>query len=294
MRNLLFTLKSNTYLTKDFLANENLEEGEYLIDRFSDGELFVRIGSDVKEKECYVLGSSAPPDENLTSLLLLAHTLKKEGAKKVTALIPYLGYARQDKNKVGESLGVDWLGKVLKASGVDSVITIDIHSNKGKKLLSIPTTSLSSASIFAPIIRDKGLSTATLVVPDEGAVTNGRNLQKESKISGDVAYYEKHRDDEGISIADLHGTVGENVIIYDDIISTGSTLVACCKKLKNAGVKDITIMVTHGLFVGSKWEELWSLGVSNIYTTNSTPQALEHASEKITILSISTLLDISS
>jgi ribose-phosphate pyrophosphokinase len=121
-------------------AVAQLQPRPFRIARFENGELHAHVETSVSAQRCLVLGSIAPPDERFLSVLLLAHTLKKEGARQVTAVLPYLGYARDDKDKPGQSMATAWAGSLVKASGCDRVITIDVHSERTKELLTIDKT----------------------------------------------------------------------------------------------------------------------------------------------------------
>ncbi len=268
-----------------------LMPGHFEAARFPNGELHLAIKTSVRNENCFILGSIAPPDEQMLSVLLLAHTLKKEGAYQVTAIAPYLAYARHDKNKPGESLATAWMGAVMQASGVDRVITVDVHSERGKKLVPIPVLSLSPAEVFAEALNRFGLAGATIVAPDEGAIGRCVLVKNAAGMApGSIPYFEKHRTAEGITHVARIGGVGRQAVIIDDILDTGATLVSACQKLGEAGVEDINIMVTHGLFTGDRWKEMWRLGVKRIICTDSVPHAAGVDAERIERLSIIPLL----
>jgi ribose-phosphate pyrophosphokinase len=236
------------------------DKGNFEINRFTNGELFARIRTPVRLAHCVVLGSIAPPDERLLSLALLAHTLKKEGSQRVTAFLPYLAYSRQDKP--GQSLAAAWAGSFLRASGVDEVVTINVHSERDKQLFPVPLISTFPAEIFANAIGRHQLSDATIVAPDNGAMPRCRAVNKAlSKPTASVPYFEKQRDETGIKHTDLCGKVGSQALIIDDMLDTGGTLISACEKLVQAQALAIYIMVTHGLFTGTEWKRLWSLKV---------------------------------
>jgi ribose-phosphate pyrophosphokinase len=129
-----------------------LRPGTFRVARFENGELHARVTTPVVGQHCVVLGSIAPPDEQFLSCLLLMHTLKKEGASQVSAVFPYLGYARHDKDQPGQSLATAWAGSLVKASGCDRLITVDVHSQEAKRLFPMPVVSLSPAGVFARAI----------------------------------------------------------------------------------------------------------------------------------------------
>jgi ribose-phosphate pyrophosphokinase len=268
------------------------QRGAYEISRFANGELFIKIRTPVQSQHCVLLASVAPPDERLLSLALLSHTLKKDGARKVTALLPYLAYSRQDKDKPGESLAAAWVGSVLQASGIDEVLTIDLHSEHDKHLFPIPLLSTFPAEIFAAAITHHQLTDATIVAPDNGAIPRcnavGHALGRPPTA---IPYFQKHRDEKGIKHTDFFGSAGPRALIIDDILDTGATLLSACEKLLHAGTTEIYIMVTHGLFTGTDWKNLWSLKVQRIFCTDTIPPTKDTLNEpRITTLPISTLL----
>jgi len=268
-----------------------LQPGTFRTDRFENGELHAHVDTPVTAQPCLVLGSIAPPDEQLLSVLLLAHTLKKEGARQVTAVLPYLGYARDDKDKPGQSLATAWVGSLIRASGCDQVITVDVHSVKTKQLFPVPLVSLCPAGIFAEAIARYGLADATLVAPDEGAISRCEAVRAAVGMSSSkIPYFEKHRTETGIINAGPIGDVGRRAVIIDDILDTGGTLVSACEQLSKTGVEEIEVMVTHGLFTGMRWKDLYRLGVKRIFCTNSVPLPAGVEGQSIVRLSITPLL----
>jgi ribose-phosphate pyrophosphokinase len=269
-----------------------LTSGQFRATRFENGELHIDIHTPVRNEDCFILGSIAPPDEQMLSALLLAHTLKKEGAGKVTGIVPYLAYARHDKDKPGESLATAWVGAVAPASGIDQLITVDVHSERGKKLFPIPVISLSPAEIFAEALRRFCLKDAIIIAPDEGAIDRCAALKRAAgMVTGRIPYFEKQRTAAGVTHSALVGDVGSRAVIVDDILDTGGTLVSACAKLRDAGVEEINIMVTHGLFTGERWTDLWRLGVKRIFCTDSVPIRAGAGGGKIEQLSVVPLLE---
>lgn len=287
----LFTFEAFRAMAEVLAQSADLTLGRFRVARFENGELHTEIEAPVRNENCSVLGSIAPPDEQLLSTLLLAHTLKKEGARRVTALLPYLAYARDDKDKPRESLATAWAGALAQASGVDEVITVDVHSEKAKRLFPMSIRSLSPAMVFAEVLQRYGLTEATIVAPDEGAIGRCEAVQKAANMaSGKIPYFAKQRTAAGIAHAGPIGEVGRQAVIVDDILDTGGTLLSACKKLVEAGVEEITIMVTHGLFTGERWKQLRRLGVKRIFCTDSVPLPTGASGSDIVRLSIAPLL----
>lgn len=265
------------------------QSGQFTVERFPNGELHINMSAPVVYNPCLVIGSITPPDEHLLAMLLLCHTLAKDGAMKITAVLPYLAYTRQDKNKSGQSQATTWVGTICQASGINEIITVDIHSQEAIADFPVPVISLSPAELFADEIVKNEWRQVTLVAPDEGAIARCEAVRTHAEMSQPLAYFHKQRTPEGIQVA-LTGEIGTNAIIIDDMLDTGSTLVACCEALQRAGATAITVMVTHGLFTGTAWQRLWSLGVQRIYCTDTLPLPIDISTLPISVLSVHPLL----
>ena len=263
--------------------------GESEIERFPNGEMYVTIRDGVDGEECLVIGSAAPPDEQLLALLMLVEVLKHNGAKRVLAVLPYLGYARQDKFGQGEGGGIALIGTLLKAAGVDEIITFDVHSELDKGLIGLPLRSLSPARLFADALVKQGWVNPTIVAPDEGALGRCQALAEVLGIVSPVAFLVKRHID-GIVHLNLVGSVGSKVLLVDDIIDSGHTLISACKILRKNGVKEIAIAVTHGLFTGLDWPQLFNFGVTVLYVSDSCPRSLEQKYPKLGVVQMAPLL----
>ena len=269
----------------------DLGSGTFTVDRFENGEMHLAVQTPINGAHCLILGSISPPDGQLLSTLLLAHTLKKEGAGKVTGVLPYLAYARHDKDKPGQSMATAWIGSIFEASGCDGVISVDLHSKAAKQLFPIPLISTSSAGVFAEAMKRHGLCGATMVAPDEGAIARCEAVRTAGGLPpAEIPYFEKHRTETGIIQSGPIGQVGTRALIVDDILDTGITLLSACEKLAGAGVKEISVMVTHGLFTGERWKQLWQIGVKRIFCTDSVPRPGGSDVDGIVTLSIVPLL----
>ncbi len=290
---LIFSLPGLKKFGEKLIGGSEIKEGELTISRFPDLELYILLKTNVVNEECFVLASLTPPDENLLTTLLLCHTLKKEGALKVTLILPYMAYARQDKHKPGESMATSLLASLISFAGVDKVITVDVHSQHVAKLFPIPFESISIAELFAAEINKLNLGEFTLVAPDANAHITNQEIAKYLMGNVKIAYLEKIRKaGDEISHLGLHGEVLKNAVIVDEVLSTGGSLVSTVEVLKEKGVQNLYIFVTHGIFAGSKWRKLFELGVEEIFVTDTVnlPTMRKEDSEKIEIISIVSLL----
>ena len=259
-------------------------------ERFSNGELYLRLEAPAAGRVCGVLGSLAPPDEQALSVLLAAHTLHREGAERVIALLPYLGYARQDRSDPGQSLGAAFMGDLLRAAHVERVITVDVHCRRAATCLPMPLDSLSPARLFAEVLHGEATGQLSVVAPDEGALDRCEAVRRAAGLDTPVAYLRKRRDAGGVAHGALVGTVLRRVAIVDDILDTGETLLSACAHLRRAGVRDIVVFATHGLFTGERWQELPALGVRRIYTTDSVPTAAQRGGEFVEVLPVGEMI----
>ena len=287
---ILFSFPEYSHISRFLSDLPGLEPGRFSTRRYDNQELHAGVESNVAGEHCFILGSIAPPDYQMTSLLLLAHTLRKEGASHITAILPYLGYSRDDKDKPGQSLTTAWAGALLTASGFDEIWTLDLHSEHDRKLLAIPVESLSPSAMFGEWLRRLGLTTATFVAPDEGAIHRCEAVKSAAGKTGNIAYFEKQRTPNGITQHNLSGDVERCAVIVDDILDTGATLVSACERLVSAGAEDLYICVTHGLFTGQRWRAFWSLPVKHIFCMDTVPVCTGMQDPKITTLPAGPLL----
>jgi ribose-phosphate pyrophosphokinase len=167
---LLFRFAEHSRTSAHLCGLLGLNPGQFSITRYENRDLHAEIESPVSGEDCFILGGVGAPDCQTLSLLLLAHTLKKEGAHRVTGILPYRAYSREDKIKPGESLTTAWVGALLKASAFDKILTVDVHGEEDKRLMPLPIESLSAAGIFGECLGKLALTDVRFVSPDQGAI----------------------------------------------------------------------------------------------------------------------------
>jgi ribose-phosphate pyrophosphokinase len=261
---------------------------------FPDKERRVRILEDVLEKDCVVVQSTnTPADQNYMELFFLVDGLKRSGARQVTAVIPYLGYQRQDHIfRNGEAVSLKVVVETLEAVGVDKIITIDLHSVKIPEFFKIPIIHLSALSIFAEKIKELASSNFVLVSPDMGGI--GR-IKKLSGMLSDASFatIEKDRDlvTGSVSSTKMEGEVnGKIAIIVDDMISTGKTIREAAKLLKEKGAGDIYVFATHPVFSDDARNILEDSLVKKVFVTDSVDVPQEKFFPKLEVLTVSGLI----
>lgn len=267
---LLASLPSYERLAHELLQVPGFHVLPYSIRRFANQERQLILQRSVEHRNCLIVGSVMPSEKELFQLLVLCHTLKKERANKVSALVPYLAYTRQDKDEANKSRMLALIGQLSQAAGLDELITVDAHSSIFHTLLPFPSHSISTKLLFAQTIAHLGTKDISLVAPDKGALQRCKDIGHELGLS-QVAFFEKTRHGSQVKHSQLFGSVGTRVLVIDDILDTGNTLISACTQLVKLGVEEIHIMVTHGIFTGSHWKKLWNLHVKKIYCTDTVP-----------------------
>ena len=288
---LLFSFAEYSYTSARLCGLPGLKPGQFCITRYENQDLHAKIESSVCGEHCFILGGIGAPDCQTLSLLLLAHTLRKEGAHRVTGILPYLAYSREDKIKPGESLTTAWVGALLKASAFDEIWTVDVHGEEDKRLIPLRIESLSPAKAFGECLGNLALTDVCFVSPEQGAIARCQAVKSASGITfGDLVHFEKYRSASGIVHHSPIGKVERCAVVVDDILDTGATLVSACEKLVAAGAEELYICVTHGLFCGSQWQNLWSLPVKHIFCTDTIPACTRLKDPRITVLCIAPVL----
>jgi len=242
---------------------------------FPDGESYVRFDGSVEGETVAIVQSTYPPqDKHLLELCLLSDTAKDLGAERVIAVVPYLAYARQDKRFLsGEAVSIDTVLKLLKASGVDKLITVDIHNRDVLKRSPVEAVDLTAIPLLARyMVEEKGLSGAFALAPDRGALEKAEEAS--TILGGGFGWLHKERDlvtgeirrgEERLDVA------GRTVIIFDDMISTGGTIVTATEMLKEQGASRIYAACTHPLLVGEALKRILGSGCDGVVGTDSVP-----------------------
>jgi len=241
---------------------------------FPDGESYVRLEGSVKDEHVAIVQTTcSPQDSNLMQLAFLANAAKRNEARKVTAVVPYLAYARQDKMFLeGENVSIETIADMLKAAGIDEIITVNIHAENALRHFLFPAKSMSAISLLAEYFVGKGCEEAFALAPDKGALYIAE--QAKAVLGGESGNLEKHRDrytGQTTQTGKHLNVKGKTVIIFDDIISTGGTIVGAARILKEKGAERVFTACVHGLLIGDAEKRILDAGVEEIVSTDSVP-----------------------
>jgi ribose-phosphate pyrophosphokinase len=295
-KSILFSGSASLDLAKKLAKIADCDFGQIEISKFSDGETYVNIESRVKNRNVFVLQSCPHPTHyNFMELLIIIDAARRLSPKKITALLPFFPYRRQEKNtKRGESITARLIAKMLEAAGADKIFTVDIHTNKILNFFDKPAQNLEATPLFAEYFKKLEPKNLIVMAPDRGALKDVRRLAK--KIGASVAWAEKKRASRHDKIESMkfHGTVkNKNILIIDDEINTAGTLCRAAQLLKSNGAKDIYAACAHPVFSDEAALRLKNAPIKEIIATDSInlpSQKTKALKSRLKILSIAPIL----
>ena len=286
---LIFSGSSNSELTEKICNYLNLTQGTIDIRRFSDGEIWVKFLDNIRGRDVFIVQSTHPPAENLMELLITIDAAKRASATRVTAVIPYFGYARQDrKDQPRVSITAKLVANLMTVAGADRVITMDLHAAQIQGFFDIPFDHLYASPVFTGLFKDlpKDL---VVVSPDIGGIKLARSYAK--RLDAGLVVIDKRRPKHNqVEAMNIIGEVKDkNILLVDDLIDTGGTFVTAIKTLKEKGAKEIYGAVTHALLSGDAIQKIEDSVITKLYVTDSIPLK-EIKTKKIIVRTASELL----
>ncbi|MEK7064102.1 MAG: ribose-phosphate pyrophosphokinase [Patescibacteria group bacterium] len=293
-QNLLFATNSNPDLVAKICELAGLHQAKYRLGRFADGEISLHLDEPIALKVAFVLGSFYPPADNLIELLTLINTLHINGVAKVVAVIPYPGYGKSDRlDQPDIPVNARLTIECLEIAGADQFITLNLHSQLINRYFRVPHQDLSAMPLFAEKLKTDGLGSLTVVAPDQGGIDRAGDYAKASG-QNDIVVIEKHRpQDDQTEVVRINGAVeGRDLVLIDDMVQTGLTLITAAAALKKQGAKDIYVAATHFVYSARALEPITNdANIKKIYITNSIPVPTEVTlPEKFAVLPIEPLL----
>lgn len=288
----IFTLNSNKELSQEIADVVGVDLGKCSVTRFSDGEIQINIEESIRGCDVYVIQStSAPVNENLMELLIMVDALKRASAKRINIVIPYYGYARQDrKARAREPITAKLVANLLETSGATRVITLDLHAPQIQGFFDIPIDHLMGVPILAEYFQQKQFDDIVVVSPDHGGVTRARKLA--DRLKAPIAIIDKRRPRPNVAeVMNIVGNIeGKTAILIDDIIDTAGTITLGANALIENGAKEVYACCTHPVLSGPAIERIQNSTIKELVVTNSIALPEEKKIEKLTQLSVAPLI----
>lgn len=291
---MLFTGNANPTLAADIAKHLGISLGAATVGRFSDGEVTVEINQNVRARDVFVVQSTcAPTNDSLMELLIMVDALKRASAERISAVIPYFGYARQDRRPRSSRVPISAkvVANLLQTVGVSSVLTMDLHADQIQGFFNIPVDNIYASPVLLGDLRQQNYEDLIVVSPDVGGVVRARALAKQ--LNCDLAIIDKRRPKANVSeVMNVIGDIeGRNCVIMDDMIDTAGTLVKAAEVLKERGAKSVYAYCTHPILSGPAIERISkSAALDEVVVTNTIPLAeLARACDKIRQLSVAPL-----
>jgi ribose-phosphate pyrophosphokinase len=289
----IFTGSAHSTLGEGIARTLGVPLGRAHLARFSDGEVWFQIHDNVRGADVFVVQPTSPPvNENLMELLLMLDAFKRSSASRLTAVIPYYGYGRQDrKDKPRVPISAKLVADLLSTAGTDRVLTVDLHAAQIQGFFDIPVDHLFAAPVIIEHVSRLDLPDLTVVSPDAGGVERARAYAK--RLDANLAIVDKRRDQP--NVAEVHHVIGEvegrTALIVDDIVDTAGTLTKVAEAIKVAGAREVLASCTHGVLSGHAMERLEKSPLAQVIVTDSMPVSAEkQASGRVLVLSIAELL----
>ena len=287
----LFAGNSHRELAEEIASILNKPLGDCVVKTFSDGEVCVDLKESVRGVDCYIIQSTCDPvNNNLMELLIMIDAMKRASAGRINAVIPYYGYARQDrKARARDPITAKLVADMLDAAVADRVVTMDLHASQIQGYFNIPVDHMLGMPIYRNFFKDQNIEDLVIVSPDHGSVPRARKMAE--PLNCPIAIVDKRRPEPNKSeIMNIIGNIeGKNCILVDDMIDTAGTITNAANALKELGAKSVKACATHGILSGPAKERIEASAIEELVLLNTVPLAEERKLDKMTFLSVAPL-----
>ncbi len=291
----IFSGRANQALTNEICEFLNLTAGQISLGRFPDGESYCKIEEDVRGRDVFLVQPTCPPvNDNLMELLIMIDSCKRASATRITAVIPYFGYARQDRKDEGRTpITAKLVANLITRSGADRVLTMDLHAAQIQGFFDVPVDHLYAAPVLNEYFLQKDLERSDIVVvsPDVGSIK--RTIGHSKRLGGQLAILDKRRESatatkqEHIIGGDVEGRL---VLMFDDMISTAGSICGAADLIHRAGAREIQVAATHGVLCGRAVEKLQAAPIDKLIVTNTIPLTPNQMMDKVELLTVAPML----
>ncbi len=283
-----FAGRASKHLGEQIASKFGMQLGKSSVTVFSDGEFQPSFDETVRGCSVFIIQSTFPPVDNLMELLLMADAAKRASAYKVIAVIPYFGWARQDrKDKPRVPIASKVVADLLMSSGVDRVMTMDLHADQIQGFFNIPVDHIYASAIFVPYIKSLNLDNLVVAAPDMGGSKRANAYSRFLGCDMAICYKLRKQANQVDHISMIGDVQGKNVIILDDMIDTAGTITIAAEMMMNKGAKSVRVVATHPVLSGSAYERIDKSSITEVIVTDSIP--LKQSSSKIKVLTITDL-----
>ncbi len=284
----LFTGIASEDLSKKIAASYGQALGKLEHYRFSDGELQASYEESIRGQSVYIIQSTMPPADNLMELLLLIDAAKRASARHIVAVIPYFGYARQDrKDKPRVAIGAKLVADMLAVAGATRVMTMDLHADQIQGFFNVPVDHLYASTIFLPYINSLNLSNLTIAAPDMGGSKRANAYAKHLKAEMVICYKQRAKANVVEHMTAIGEIEGRNIILVDDLVDTGGTLCKAAEMMMDRGALSVRAICTHPVLSGKAYDNIQNSKLTELIVTDTIP--LTQNSSKIKVLSVADL-----
>ncbi len=283
-----FAGRATTYLARKIIKSFGAELGKTSVLEFSDGEFQPYYEESVRGCTVFIIQSTFPPSDNLMELLLMIDAAKRASAHEVVAVIPYLGYARQDrKDKPRCAIGAKLVADLLTTTGITSVMTMDLHADQIQGFFNVPVDHLYASTLFVPNIKSLELENLTIAAPDMGGTKRANAYARFLKTEMVICYKLRKKANIVEEIRVIGDVKDKDIVIVDDMIDTAGTICLAANLMKNEGARSIRVVITHPVLSGPAYERIDKSAITEVCVTDSIP--LRGHSDKIKVISIADL-----
>lgn len=284
----IFAGRASHYLGEAVAASFGTKLGKANVTSFSDGEFTAAFEETVREKHVFIVQSTFAPTENLFELLLLADAAKRASAKSIVAVLPYFGFARQDrKDQPRVAIGSKLVANMLTASGITRLITMDLHADQIQGFFEFPVDHLYASTIFLPYIQSLNLPNLMVAAPDTGGTKRANSYAKFFDVEMAICYKQRKKANVIDSMQLIGDVTGKDVLLIDDIIDTAGTLTTAANMIMDSGANSVRAVITHPVLSGKAYERIEESALTELIVTDTIP--LKHKSDKIKVLTVADL-----
>lgn len=284
----IFSGTSSRYLAERITGIFGRGLGEISFTRFSDGEFAPAYEESVRGSDLFLIQSTFPPSDNLMELLLLIDAAKRASARHIVAVIPYMGYARQDrKDKPRVAIGAKLVANLLQAAGATRIMTMDLHADQIQGFFDVPVDHLYSSAIFIPYIQSLNLNSLTMAAPDMGGSKRANAYSKYLECNMAICYKERKVHNQIARMSLIGEVEGRDVVLVDDMIDTAGTITMAADMIMEKGARSVRAFCTHPVLSGNAYERIEKSKLTELVVTDTIPLARQ--SEKIKVLSVAPL-----